>query len=299
MIKRCWKCDGLNIKKNWMKRWKQMYKCKEYWYSFHLQKKEKEIQWIWKEYVHSKRTYEDLAWIHNKSERTIQRYIKKAQVIEKEHIWWKDIVIVMDATYFWRLFWIVVLRDYHNKRNIWCKEVSRENLEHYREWINWLTKSWYRVVGIVCDGRRWVLGWFWDIPMQMCIVHQKRIIRRYITSRPKQEANIELKDIVFVLGKIRSKTWLLMLDDWNKRYTDFLNEKSLSWKWYMYERTRKAYKSLRSNEKYLFTYEKYTNIPSTTNCLEWEFSHLKTHTRIHRGLVKDVRLKLCFEFLNR
>jgi hypothetical protein len=205
----------------------------------------------------------------------------------------------MDATYFWRLFWIVVLRDYHNKRNIWYKEVSRESVEHYREWINYLTKNWYRVIGIVCDGRRWVLGWFWSIPMQMCIVHQKRIVRRYITSRPKQEASIELKDIVYMLGKISSKTRLLMLDDRSRRYAYFLHEKSPSWKWYMHERIRKAYKSLRSNEKYLFTYEKHTNMPSTTNCLEWEFSHLKTHTRVHRGLVKDARVKLCFEFLSR
>jgi len=64
--------------------------------------------------------------------------------------------------------------------------------------------------------------------MQMCIVHQKRIIRRYITSRPKQEASIELKDIVYMLGKISSKTRLIMLDDWSRRYIDFLNEKSPS-----------------------------------------------------------------------
>jgi transposase-like protein len=40
---------------------KQMYKCKECGYVFHLQNKAKAIQGIWKEYVHQRRTYEDLA----------------------------------------------------------------------------------------------------------------------------------------------------------------------------------------------------------------------------------------------
>lgn len=75
---------------------------------------------------------------------------------------------------------------------------------------------------------------------------------------------------------------MIWLDDWRSRYNEYLSEKSEGCKQYMHARTRKAYRSLSTNAKYLFTYQAHKNIPNTSNSLEAEFSHMKTHTRIHR-----------------
>jgi len=111
----------------------------------------------------------------------------------------------------------------------------------------------------------------------MCIFHQQQIIRRYITKNPKLEANKELKDIVSMLGKVRESMMQAWLEDWYRKYKIFLKEKNESGK-YIHNRTRKAYRSLNTNLKHCYTFERYKNkieIPSTTNSLESTFSHLK------------------------
>jgi len=111
----------------------------------------------------------------------------------------------------------------------------------------------------------------------MCIFHQQQIIRRYITKNPKLEANIEFKDIASMLGKIRKETLNMWLESWYSRYKMFLNEKNYSKK-RVHTRTRKAYRSLKTNLEYLYVfkdYEEKIQIPSTTNSLESVFSHMK------------------------
>ncbi len=205
----------------------------------------------------------------------------------------------MDTTYFGRKFGIMVFRDYHNKKNIRFFEVDWETNELYRLGVRAIQEQWYIVDAIVCDWRRWVLDWFPQFPVQMCHVHQKRIIRRYITSKPKHESSIELKDITLMLWKLKKNTRMIWLDDWHRRYDEYLKERSENGKQFMHERIRKAYRSLSTNAKYLFTYQEYKGVPNTSNPLEAEFSHMKTHTRIHRWLARTEKVKLCFEFLSR
>jgi hypothetical protein len=54
------------------------------------------------------------------------------------------------------------------------------------------------------------------------------------------------------------------------------------------EWNRSAYRSLRLNLPYLFTYEKYPelNIPNTTNSFDGCFAYLKQLVRVHRGVKK-------------
>lgn len=90
----------------------------------------------------------------------------------------------------------------------------------------------------------------------MCIFHQQQIIRRYITKKPKLEANIELKDISSMLGKFKEENMELRLDDRHRRYKKFLKEKNSSNK-YIHTRTRSAYRSLKLNLKYCYTFKRY------------------------------------------
>ena len=62
----------------------------------------------------------------------------------------------------------------------------------------------------------------------MCTFHQQQIVRRYITKKPKLEANIEFKGIASMIGKIKKETMNIWLEDRHDRYKEFLNEKNES-----------------------------------------------------------------------
>jgi hypothetical protein len=70
---------------------------------------------------------------------------------------------------------------------------------------------------------------------------------------------------------------------------------------YTHKRLRSAYRSLRLNLPYLFTYKKYPelNIPNTTNSLDGCFAYLKELLRVHRGSTRSLKNKIIEEVLGR
>ena len=152
---------------------------------------------------------------------------------------------------------------------------------------------------ITLDGKRGLYKAFKAIPIQMCHFHQKKIIQRYITMRPKLEASKDLKKIVARLTHTTENNLTKKLDEWYETYKDFLDEKSISSTTgelhYTHPRIRAAYRSLRTNLPYLFTYKNYKklHIHNTTNALEGRvFSHMKNMISLHRGLIKSMKLNL-------
>ena len=83
----------------------------------------------------------------------------------------------------------------------------------------------------------------------------------------------------------------------------FFKEKTtdpITGRWhYTHKRVQAAYRGLRTNLSYLFTYQKYPelNIPNTTNSLDESFAHLKSLLRVHRGIKKDFKIKIIQEIL--
>ena len=160
---------------------------------------------------------------------------------------------------------------------------------------------------IVCDGKNLHLSsYFPNIPIQMCQFHQIAIIKRYLTSNPKILASQQLKQIAELLPKTTEKKFQTLLDAWYFRWSDFLKEKTSvvdTKRWfYTHKRTRSAYRSLRTNLPYLFTYQKLSKkykikLPNTNNSLEGSFAHLKDKVRLHRGLKLNRKLKLINQIL--
>jgi len=74
------------------------------------------------------------------------------------------------------------------------------------------------------DGKRGLYKAFKDIPIQMCHFHQKKIVQRYITMRPKLDASKDLKKIVSRLTQTTEKNFTTKLDEWYEMYKDFLEE---------------------------------------------------------------------------
>ena len=122
--------------------------------------------------------------------------------------------------------------------------------------------------------------------------------------RPKLEASKDLKKIVSRLTQTTQINFTQKLDEWFKNYKEFLEEKSVSTTTfelhYTHPRIRAAYRSLRTNLSYLFTYKnnKTSYIQNTTNALEGGvFSHMKNMISLHRGLSKSLKLNLVDYYL--
>lgn len=139
----------------------------------------------------------------------------------------------------------------------------------------------------------------------MCHFHQLAIIKRYLTSKPKLLPSKQLKQIAELLPETTEEKFIVLLEAWYFRWSDFLKEKTTvpgSKKWfYTHRKTRSAYRSLKTNLPFLFTYQRLKkqgiNCPNTNNSLEGSFAHLKDKVRLHRGLKLKRKLKLINQIL--
>ncbi len=215
----------------------------------------------------------------------------------------QPVVVIADVTFFGRSFGVCVIRAPHLKKNLYVQEVQNESIDAYRQGRIGLEKQGYEIKAVVLDGRPGVRQLFQDVPVQMCHFHQKQIITRYLTSNPKLEASIELKIITATLCETNESDFACALNDWHAKWSSFLKEKTidpLAGRWhYTHKRLRSAYRSLKLNLPYLFTYQKHheLNIPNTTNSLDGCFAYLKELVKIHRGSRKDLKRKIIEEIL--
>lgn len=168
---------------------------------------------------------------------------------------------VIDCVYFKRSLIYLIVRDWYRQRNIYFKRISYETIEEYLSSIKHLEEKGIIIDGIVIDGRR---GLFQALslkyPIQICQFHQKQIITRYLTTKPKTEAGVSLKEIVNKLTKMDETSFKTLLTSWYEKYQSFLKEKTINpitkrW-FYTHKRLRSAYRSLKTNLPYLFTYQK-------------------------------------------
>lgn len=257
---------------------------------------------LWEEYSKGKQTYKQLAKKYNCSKRTIQRKIDLHLVIlpKKQP---RKIIVLMDTTYWGRNFGVMLFKDAITKENLLKYYVKSETNVLYLQGINALKKRGFDVLAIVCDGRRGLFQLFDNIPIQMCQFHQVAIIRRYITKNPKLPASIELKELVAMMKMTDKESFEGGLDLWYIKWKSFLNERTYNpitgKSYYTHKRLRSAYRSLKTNLKWLFTWYDYLelNIPNTTNAIDGHFSDLKNKLRNHNGLSKARKRKFIDEFL--
>ena len=226
----------------------------------------------------------------------IRAHLLNVPLKEQRHVP-QSIVAIADVTFFKRNFGVCVIRAPHLKANIYAQEVQTESVDAYRQGRVDLEKRGYTIEAIVLDGRPDVRQLFSDVPVQMCHFHQKQIITRYLTNNPKLEASIELKKITDALCQTNERDFTSALDSWQQKWSSFLKERTtdpFAGKWfYTHKRLRSAYRSLKINLPYLFTYQKYLelNIPNTTNSLDGCFAYLKELVRVHRGANKTLKIK--------
>lgn len=212
-------------------------------------------------------------------------------------------VFVADCTFFGRAYGFIVFRALEIKKNVYVQSLMYESVAEYQRGRMAIQKQGFKFKAIVLDGRPGVRNLFSDVPTQMCHFHQKQIIQRYLTLRPRLEAGIELKAIVNTLTEISEKEFTEKFIAWCAKWDSFLKERTVNpvtkrWS-YTHKRIRSARHSLKNNLPYLFTYLRYPelNIPNTTNSLEGSFSHLKEKVGIHRGSREHIKRKMIEDIL--
>jgi hypothetical protein len=116
-------------------------------------------------------------------------------------------------------------------------------------------------------------------------------------------AAVELTNIAGLLKQTDKESFEGALMEWHVKWKTFLNERTINEdtgkSFYTHKRLRSAYRSLKTNLKWLFTwYENMElNIPNTTNAIDGHFADLKNKLRNHNGLSKKRKMKYIDEFL--
>jgi hypothetical protein len=206
-----------------------------------------------------------------------------------------------------------VFRNSVNK-TIYIKDIKTENLTILEGCLKYIENTLnYSFLSFTIDGRKGVIQLlerlYPNIPIQLCQFHQIKTILTYTTRNPKTECAKDLKELILLLTKSDKEIFLNNFNNLSDKYKDFLKEKSetdlidritgeilIENSGYKHPRLRSAFRSIKTNMKYLFTYknEKYLNlkIPNTTNCCDGKFGAIKGKIKIHRGLKVERKSKM-------
>ena len=244
-------------------------------------------------YSSGKQTYSQLSERYFCSTKTIQRWLDKVIIAKRKEFSCKAVVI-MDTTYFGRVFGVMVFKNCLDGVVLYKQYVRYETNALYLSGVAEISRRGIDIQAIICDGRQGLFRLFGDIPVQMCQFHQISIVLRYLTKKPKTQAAIELKKLTLKLTKQPKIEFTNNLNIWYLRWENYLNERSKSSStgktYYTHKRLRSAYLSLKKHLPYLFVFEDYPElkIPNTTNALDGQFADLKNKLRNHNGLSKVI-----------
>lgn len=203
--------------------------------------------------------------------------------------------LVFDGTYFGRGYGLMIYRA--NGQNIYWQEIESEKIAVIKQHITDIYALGWRFSSFTIDGRSGVKKLlqtlYPDAPIQMCIFHQKAIVRRKTTNTPKTDCGKEIKLLMQKILLLEEAEFTRNLNAIKEKYHDFLKERS-SKKQFMHRTLRSALLSITKNLPFLFAYKKYPDlkIPHTTNSCDGSFAHWKQKVKIHRGLKKHRRTKM-------
>ena len=207
----------------------------------------------------------------------------------------------MDTTYLGGKFGVMVFKDSITGTVLYKQYVKSETNQLYLFGIKEITNRGIKVQSIICDGRKGLFQLFDNIPIQYCNFHQVKTIRNYLTKKPKMQASKELWQLALMLKCTDKESFTGGLNEWYVKWNEFLNEQKADEngkKRYVHKRLRSAYRSLKTNLPWLFTWydNMHLSMPNTTNAIDGQFSDLKNKLRNHNGLSEARKKKFIDEF---
>ncbi len=207
----------------------------------------------------------------------------------------EPVALTFDGTFFGRGYGLLVYRALG--RNIHWQEIVSERMTDIEAGLLHLKSQGWQFSSITIDGRKGTISLieklFQNMPIQMCLFHQKAIIRRYLTGNPKTECGKAIKKLMDDLLILSEETFRHRLQTITGTWKDFLKERNEQGQ-FKHRKLRSALRSLRTNALYLFTHKRFPErrIPTTTNSCDGSFAHWKNKIKIHRGLRHHRRAKM-------
>jgi hypothetical protein len=193
--KKCPFCLSKNTIKKGYRRGSQRFICQNCNKSFQNKRRPIKLQkTIWRSFVYKRSTINQLAREYQRSSNWVRKQLESYRLPVRS-IASCSTVIIADATYFRRQLCILVFRSNELNKNILWREIDYERIDYYYRARQKIEAEGFRVLAIVTDGRPGIRGIFSDVPVQMCHFHQKQIVKKYLTSNPRLEAGIELRNI--------------------------------------------------------------------------------------------------------
>ena len=115
---------------------------------------------------------------------------------------------MIDATFFGREYGYLCFSN--GKKIIYLKEIKTENVSDLKIGLLELKKANYNIKSVTIDGKRGYINNIKKIlgkntPIQMCLFHQKAIVRRYITDNPRSQCGADLKEIMKDLCNVKKQ----------------------------------------------------------------------------------------------
>ncbi|MEG1885060.1 MAG: hypothetical protein RR182_02155 [Alistipes sp.] len=180
--KTCFFCRSLSIVKNGKVGSIQLYKCKDCGKQFRGVKR-LDVDQLSEDYVFGCQSVNRLATKYKVNERTIRRKLdtqRSTRIVSSN----KQVIVLMDASYWGWKFGVVVFKDARTGKILWCKFIfKRETLADYQEGLDWLLDNGFSIDGVVCDGLRGMFKMLSKYKVQMCQFHQVKIVKKYLTSK--------------------------------------------------------------------------------------------------------------------
>jgi len=251
-------------------------------------------------YSQGKQTLRELSARYGVDLSTLRRNFDRYQPVpELSEIPSDPVALVFDGTFFGRGSGWMVFRA-HGK-NIYWKKIESETLVGTISCLERLRQKGWRFSSFTIDGRkgvsRGIEALFPGVPVQLCIFHQKAIIRRYLTGKPKTDCGKAIKALSDKMPQISEADFTAQLAAIKRTFESFLAEKNGA-RQFVHRKLRSAIRSLSTNQPYLFAFQRYPElkIPTTTNTCDGSFAHWKSKVKLHRGL-KDFRRSKMVEYL--
>lgn len=236
--------------------------------------------------------------------KTLRRYFDQyAGATGEVRITADTIVMIADAFYFARGDGVLVCRT--TESVLYWRMITTESIDQYAACLQAVVMMKKSVQAVVIDGRKGIRQFFLAQGMivQCCQFHQIKTIKDYIPARAKTEAAKTLRSLALRLCDSSALQFTVALAVWHVLYGDFLRERTYGtvnkrcWQ-YTHRRLRSAYRSLRTNLPWLFTFEQYPAlfIPNTTNHCDGLFAHVEERIGIHRG-ISTARRKQMLDYI--
>jgi len=201
---------------------------------------------------------------------------------------------MIDGVWIFKDICLIIYYEYIQKKVIRFGFYEWERYEDIREDLKSLKYSFqYNILSFTVDWGKQIKKALEEIypdsMIQRCLTHIHRKIWNYISKNPQSNCGKALQKIVTFENFENEEKFTGEFQNWEKKYFDFLKEKSSKWNrsWYIHRRIRQARSHIQNALPYMFQYLKHKNIKRSSNDLEWYNWVLSDNIYYHRWLKKE------------